>query len=176
MSEKRAKNPIRFIQQMKPDTVTSYAKDGVQRGCEAILSTLLQQALINSTSVIHVAIDGTYNAQYQLVLAWIIDELEQEGHKTVLIGTNSFMKTSEELRTFFEANNTDQRTLGCFSDAKIADYFVPEAQAKIDHFKNHIQLSVRQTTFIITFGLGAYWLGKGNYDITYFMDDSPEYE
>jgi hypothetical protein len=176
MFEKRHINPIQFIQQMKSDTVTPNAKDGVQRVCETILSPLLQQAAMNSTSVIHVAIDGTHDAPYQLVLARITDVLEQEGHKTVLIGTNIYMKTSEEIRMFYEANIADNRTFGCFTNAKIADYFVPEVHAKIDHFKNHIQLPVQQTTFIITFGPGAYWLGKGNYDFIYFMDDSREYQ
>lgn len=134
MFEKRPINPIRYTQQMKPDTVTPNAKAGVQRGFEAILSPL-QQAAMNSTSIINVAIDGTHGAQYQHVLARIIDVLEQEGHKTVLIGTNSFVKTSEELRTFFEANITDNRAFGYFSDATIADYFVLEAQDKIDNYK-----------------------------------------
>jgi mannose-6-phosphate isomerase class I len=176
MFEKRPINPIRYTQQIKPDTVTPYAKAGVQRGFEAILSPLLQQAAMNSTSIINVAIDGTHGARYQHVLARIIDVLEQEGYKTVLIGTNSFMKTSEELRTFFEANITDNRAFGYFSDAKITDYFIPEAQDKIDNFKKQIQLPVDQTTFIITFGPGAYWLGNGNYDITYFLDVSREYQ
>lgn len=172
MFENRPINPIRFIQQMKPDTVKPYAKDREQLGFEAILSPLLQQAALNSTSVIHVAIDGTHDAQYQHVLARLIDVLEQKGHKTVFIGTDSFMKTSEELRTYFKENISEDRALGCFSDAKIADYFVPEAQAKIDNFKDRIQLPFHQTTFIITFGPGSYWLGKGNYDITYFLDSA----
>lgn len=159
MFEKRPINPIRYIQQIKPDTVTPYAKAGVQRGFEAILSPLLQQAAMNSTSIINVAIDGTHGARYQHVLARIIDVLEQEGHKTVLIGTNSFMKTSEELRKFFEANITDNRAFGYFSDANITDYFIPEAQDKIDNFKKQIQLPVDQTTFIITFGPGL--IGSG---------------
>lgn len=176
MFDKRPTNPIRFHQLIEPGPDAPFAKPGVQQGFNEIIAPLLQLAEQQPGRTIRVAFDGTHGAHFQPILARTIDSLEKQGCKVALVGTSSFLKPSEELRSFFDTNITDNRAFGYFTNASINDYFVPQAQAAAEAVKAQIPSSPETTTFIITFGPGAYWLGNGQYDVTYFLDVSREYQ
>ncbi|OPA73349.1 mannose-6-phosphate isomerase [Paenibacillus selenitireducens] len=172
-------NPIRFQQHISPGTDAPFAEPGLQKGFDAIITPLVHFAKNKQQDIIRVSFDGTHGALFQSVLQRTIDTLEKNGYAVLTLGTDGYMKTSEALRKQFHPNISDNRAFGYFAEGTIDDYFEPDAQAQVSSWMNQAIASCPASnypTFVITFGPGAYWLGNGHFDITYYLDVSREYQ
>jgi hypothetical protein len=179
MFEKRPVNPIRFQHHIQPGADAPFAQESLQQGFDAIIAPLIRLAEEEKHTIIRVAFDGTHGAHFQSVLQRTLDTLEKQGYPVVIIGTNSFVKTSEQLRKQFDHNITDNRAFGYFTEGTIEDYFKADAKPLASKYIDDAIAAnpvSSMPTFVITFGPGAYWLGGGQYDITYFLDVSREYQ
>lgn len=175
MFEKRPSNPIRSNTPIDPG-VAPFAQPGLHSGYASILQPLLQMGHQPPTSSIRVAIDGTHGAQFQLAIQHIQEQLEKHGHHVAIMSSSSFVKPGEELRSFFADNITDNRAFGYFTRSTLEDYFIPDAQESFLAYLDDLELPANQISFIITYGPGAFWLGQEQYDLSFFLDVSREYQ
>lgn len=178
MFEKRPVNPVRY-HPIQPDSAIPYAKAGLQQGYEAIFAPLISLTEQDHPSLIRIALDGTHGAHFHSVLLSMVEILEKQGYSTLVMETNSFIKTSKELRQHFGQNITDNRAFGYFIEGTIEDYFRPNAKQEAESTLHDATTATRPSRLplcVITCGPGAYWLGDGNFDITYFLDVSREYQ
>lgn len=125
---------------------------------------------------LYVAFDGTHGAPFQTVLQRAVDALEQAGHSVSLISSGSYLKSGEELREFFAANITDNRAFGYFTDGSIEDYFRDGAREEAARRLDEAEPGADSAAFCIVFGPGAYWLGEGRFDLSFYLDVSREYQ
>jgi len=177
MFEKRPVNLVRSPVPSPPDAVKSPEIPPVlHEGYSPIAASLLQLASEKGTGKLYIAFDGTHGAPFQTVLQKTLDSLEQEGHSVFLIGSDSYLKTGEELRSHFASNITDNRAFGYFTDGSIKDYFRTGARKDAARMLDEAASAADSVTFCIIFGPGAYWLGEEQFDISYFLDVSREYQ
>lgn len=179
MFQKRPVNPVRYHHPIQPGSEAPFAEPGLQHGFDGIIAPMVSLAEESHRDIIRVAFDGTHGAHFQSVLQRTVDALEKKGHRVFVLGTGSFLKTSEELRQHFNHNITGNRAFGYFTDGTIKDYFRPDAKHEASISMNNAIAAISSSgmpTFIITFGPGSYWLGEGIFDITYFLDVSREYQ
>ncbi|MEK4508302.1 class I mannose-6-phosphate isomerase [Paenibacillus sp. FSL K6-2524] len=179
MFQKRPVNPVRVHHPIPPGSEAPFAEPGLQHGFDAIIAPMVSLAEQGLRHIIRVAFDGTHGAHFQSLLQKTLETLENKGYTVLVMGTNSFVNTSEKLRRHFRQNITDNRSFGYFTEGTIEDYFRPYAKHESSISMTDV-IEANQTpgfpTFIITFGPGAYWLGEGKFDITYFLDVSREYQ
>ncbi|MCM3749382.1 class I mannose-6-phosphate isomerase [Paenibacillus pasadenensis] len=169
MFQKRPVNPVRAYP-IDPGAEAPYAAAGLQSGFEAITSPLLQ--LAGQGNPVHAVIDGTHGASFQSVIRRAVDALEQQGHRVIVLGSSSFLRSGEELRQQFARNITDNRAFGYVTDAAIEAYFLPDAR---ENYANMLQAAQAEApAVVITFGPGSYWLAQESCEISYFLDVSRE--
>jgi mannose-6-phosphate isomerase class I len=177
MFEKRPVNLVRSPLPVPQDGLHLPEPPAVLReGYSPIAASLLQLASDKGSGRLYVAFDGTHGAPFQAVLQKAVDTLEQEGHSVALIGSGSYLKTGEELRTHFAANITDNRAFGYFTEGSLEDYFQAGAREEAARRLDEAEPGTDRASFCIVFGPGAYWLGEGRFDLSYFLDVSREYQ
>ncbi|WP_379128426.1 class I mannose-6-phosphate isomerase [Paenibacillus sp. sgz500958] len=177
MFEKRPVNLVRSpVPVLQDDVHSSEPLPVLWEGYSPIAASLLQLASEKGAGRIYVAFDGTHGAPFQTVLQKTVYVLEQEGHSVSLIGSGSYLKTGEELRKHFASNITDNRVFGYFTDGSIEDYFRTGAREEAARRLDEAEPGADSVTFCIAFGPGAYWLGAGRFDTSYFLDVSREYQ
>ncbi|WP_342549088.1 class I mannose-6-phosphate isomerase [Paenibacillus sp. FSL P2-0089] len=177
MFVKRPVNLVRSPIPVPQDDIPLAAPPAVLReGYSAIAASLLQLASEKGSGNLYVAFDGTHGAPFQTVLQRAVDALEQAGHSVSLIGSGSYLKSGEELREFFAANITDNRAFGYFTDGSIEDYFRDGAREEAARRLDEAEPGADSAAFCIVFGPGAYWLGEGRFDLSFYLDVSREYQ
>jgi mannose-6-phosphate isomerase class I len=179
MFQKRPVNPVHSHHPIQPGSEAPFAEPGLQHGFDGIIAPMVRMAKEDHRDIIRVAFDGTHGAHFQSVLQRTVDALEQRGHSFFVLGTHSFLKTSEELRQHFKHNITDNRAFGYFTDGTIEDYFKPDAKYEVSIIIDDAIKAIPPSDvpiFVIIFGPGAYWFGDENFEITYFIDVSREYQ
>ena len=71
---------------------------------------------------------------------------------------------------------TDNRAFGYFTDGSIEDYFGDGAREDAARRLDEIEPGADSAAFCLVFGPGAYWLGEGRFDLSFYLDVSREYQ
>lgn len=142
----------------------------LETGYEAIISLLNSKHQEGAGKPFLVGIDGTHGAGFERLLQALQQHFTDEN--TTYISTEPYKLSGATIREYFQANITDNRAFGYFTDKAIDSYF--DTQAK-EHFASDLnQIVEAGASLIVVMGTGAHWLGKEQYDLTLFADVSRE--
>jgi mannose-6-phosphate isomerase class I len=168
MFNKRPLNPVRNVD----------LQESLHSGFDALLQKI-ENRLTSDQRTFILALDGTHGADFQKIFTLIRNKYEKDGCIVDLINTGEFLKSGEELRSFFKKNITDNRAFGYVAENNnIEDYFNQNAQK--DYHRKYQSLVQEEEAvkkrLIVVWGVGAYWISQGNVDLSMYLDVSREYQ
>jgi hypothetical protein len=151
---------------------------GIRSSYEAMVTQIVERVETSSKEIVLVALDGTHGAAFHPIVQKTVEHLEKKGMQVDVLSSYSFLKSGQQLRSYFKHNITGNRAFGYVTDRSMEDFF--RAQVK-EEFEECLQAFVEDESraakrAVLVFGPGAYWLGQSNFELSLFLDVSREYQ